>query len=71
MRAGTTSQTSNGGKRRKLPTCLILDTNGRLTNSPDLGSPAWPSPDIERARAAVADLTGFKVPAARAKIIGM
>jgi valyl-tRNA synthetase len=54
-----------------LPTRVILDKAGRLTEMPGLGGPDWPSLDLNGARSAAAGLAGSKVTSARQKIVDM
>lgn len=55
--------------QHSLPTRVIVDHTGRLTNMPELGGPDWPSLDLEKARETVAALTGVTVKQAKNKVV--
>lgn len=57
-------------KAHNLPTRVILDKRGRISNLEDLGkSEDWPTIDQTKADATIAELTGLKIKAARARIL--
>lgn len=55
----------------KLPTRIIVDSTGRLTDIPELGTEAWPTLDLPKARAAADALAGVTVKQAKTKIVEM
>lgn len=52
-----------------LPTRVIIDKGGRITDMADLGGADWPSRDLDAARATIARLAGLKVAKARETIV--
>ncbi|MBV5335932.1 class I tRNA ligase family protein, partial [bacterium] len=56
-------------QQHNLPTRVIVDHTGRLTDMPGLGGPDWPSLDLEKAREAAAALLGVTVKQAKTKVV--
>lgn len=58
-------------RTHKLPLRVVIAPEGRMLDDLAIGSDAWPSVDAAAARAAVAELAGLKVKAARDKTLEM
>lgn len=55
--------------QHSLPTRVIVDHSGRMTDMPDFGGADWPSVDLEKARETIAAVKGLTVKQAKTKVV--